>query len=75
MLVGGAAGGPIGALVGAGIGLLGGREVQEASGLEERAYTVRSNTGEEQVVRSPHDEFAISQQVDVKGRRLHAITP
>ncbi|MHC8333489.1 hypothetical protein [Pseudomonas sp. LB3P25] len=75
VLVGGAAGGPLGALIGAGIGLLGGREVQKASGLEERAYTVRSSTGEERVVRSPREEFAIGQQVNVKGRRLHAITP
>lgn len=75
VLIGGAVGGPLGALIGAGLGLLGGREVQTASGLEERAYTVRSNTGEEQVVRSPREEFAIGQQVSVKGRRLHAVTP
>lgn len=75
VLVGGAAGGPLGALIGAGIGLLGGREVQKASGLEERAYTVRSSAGEERVVRSPREEFAVGQQVDVKGRRLHAIAP
>ena len=75
VLIGGATGGPLGAMIGAGIGLLGGREVQKAGGLEERAYVVRSNTGEEQVVRSPREEFAIGQQVNVKGQRLHAITP
>lgn len=75
VLIGGAAGGPLGALIGAGLGMQGGREVQKVSGLEERAYTVRSHTGEEQVVRSPREEFAIGQQVDVKGRRLHAVTP
>ncbi|AWM95183.1 hypothetical protein DJ564_17540 [Pseudomonas sp. 31-12] len=75
VLIGGAAGGPLGALIGAGLGLLGGREVQKATGLEERAYTVRSNTGEERVVRSPREEFAIGQQVDVRGRRLHATSP
>ncbi len=73
--VGGAAGGPIGALLGAGIGLLVGHGVQTASGLEERAYRVRSSTGEEQVVRSPREEFAVGQQVEIIGRRLHAVTP
>lgn len=72
MLVGGGAGGPIGALLGAGIGWLAGSGVQKASGLEERAYKVRSSTGEEQVVRSPRTEFAVGQQVEVSGRRLHA---
>lgn len=75
VLIGGAAGGPLGALVGAGIGLLGGREIQKASGLEDRAYKVRNNAGEEQIVRSPTEEFAIGQQVEVKGRRLHSVAP
>lgn len=75
MLVGGAVGGPVGALLGAGIGLLVGHGVQTASGLEELAYKVRSSTGEDQVVRSPGEEFAIGQQVEVSGRRLHAMTP
>ncbi len=75
VLVGGAAGGPLGALVGAGIGFFAGSEVQKASGLEERAYKVRNSAGEEQTVRSPRQEFAIGQQVDVSGRRLHDRTP
>lgn len=75
VLIGGAAGGPLGALIGAGVGLLGGREVQKAGGLEERAYTVRSSTGEEREVRSPREEFAVGQQVNVKGGRLHAVSP
>ena len=75
VLVGGAVGGPLGALVGAGIGLFAGSEVQKAGGLEERAYRVRNGAGEEQTVRSPRKEFAIGQQVEVSGRRLHEITP
>ncbi|WP_218583869.1 hypothetical protein [Pseudomonas akapageensis] len=75
MLVGGAGDSPVGALLGAGIGLLVGHGVQTATGLEERAYRVRSSTGEEQVVRSPHEEFAIGQQVEVNGRRLHTVAP
>lgn len=75
VLIGGAAGGPLGALVGAALGIFGGREVQKATGLEERAYTVQSNTGEQRVVRSPRHDFAIGQQVEVRGNRLHASSP
>lgn len=75
VLIGGAAGGPLGALIGAAVGIFGGREVQKATGLEERAYTIRRNTGEERVVRSPHKEFAIGQQVEFRGNRLHTPTP
>lgn len=74
MLVGGVMGGPVGALLGAGVGLLIGSGAQTATGLEERAYRVRTSTGEEHVVRSPRDEFAVGQQVEVSGRRLHPIT-
>ncbi|MCK1790281.1 hypothetical protein [Pseudomonas violetae] len=75
VLIGGAAGGPLGAIIGAALGIFGGREVQKAAGLEERAYAVRSNTGEERVVRSPRKEFAIGQEVEVKGNRMHAPSP
>ncbi|WP_229775594.1 hypothetical protein [Pseudomonas laurentiana] len=49
--------------------------MQSATGLEGRAYKVRSSAGEERVVRSPSEEFAIGQQVEVSGRRPYAITP
>ncbi|VVO36088.1 hypothetical protein [Pseudomonas fluorescens] len=75
LMVGGAAGGPIGALVGAAIGLVAGTGVQIAVGQEGQAYKVRSSSGEERVVRSPHEEFTIGQQVEVSGTRLHATTP
>lgn len=70
----GAIGGPLGALVGGGVGLLLGKGVQQAAGLEERAYTVRTDAGETQVVRSPNAEFAIGQQVERRGNRLQAAT-
>src|SRR5690554_1532069 len=72
VMIGGAAGGPLGALVGAGVGLLLGKGVQQAAGLEERAYAVRTAGGETQVVRSPTAEFAIGQQVERRGNRLQA---
>jgi len=75
LLVGGAAGGPIGALVGAGVGLLVGSGVQSATGQQGRNYTVRSSTGEVKTVRSPREEFAIGQQVEMNGIRLRAAAP
>ena len=70
----GAVGGPLGALVGAGIGWLAGWGVQEGTGLSENAYKVRGANGETQVVRSPNRQFAIGEQVDQQGGRLHAHT-
>ena len=70
----GAIGGPLGALVGGGVGLLLGKGMQQAAGLEERAYAVRTASGETQVVRSPSAEFAIGQQVERRGNRLQAAT-
>lgn len=74
LLVGGAAGGPLGALLGAGIGLFAGSAVQSATGLQEHAYKVRDSAGKEQVVRSPQEDFAIGQQVEVSGIRLRDAT-
>lgn len=68
----GAVGGPLGALVGAGIGWLAGWGVQEGTGLSENAYQVRGDDGETRVVRSPNRQFAIGEQVDRQGGRLHA---
>lgn len=69
-LVGGAVAGPIGAI---GVGLaslwLGG-EVQEATGLHDDAYVVRSQDGETQTVRSPNVKMAVGDRVQVVDRRL-----
>jgi outer membrane lipoprotein SlyB len=70
----GAVGGPLGALLGAGVGWLVGQGVQEGAGLSENAYTVRGADGETHVVRSPNHQFAIGEQVDRQGGRLHART-
>ncbi|MFA5677352.1 MAG: hypothetical protein WC953_02945 [Pseudomonas sp.] len=72
LMIGGAAGGPLGALVGAGVGLLAGQFVQQASGLEGRAYKVRTEQGDIDRVRSPGAEFHIGQQVERHGNRLYA---
>ena len=71
LMVGGAAGGPLGALVGAGLWL--GRTVQQAAGLEERAYQVRDGKGELDVVRSPTAQFAVGDRVERHGNRLYAV--
>ena len=73
VMLGGAAGGPIGALVGAGAGWWLGKSAQQAGGLEERAYAVRTAEGETRVVRSPKAEFSIGEQVERRGNRLYAL--
>ncbi|TBW12243.1 hypothetical protein E0E50_04865 [Azotobacter chroococcum subsp. isscasi] len=65
----GAIGGPIGMLVGAGIGALFGGEAQDAAGLSERAYKVRTADGEEKVLRSPNNELVVGEQVETRGNR------
>lgn len=72
VMVGGAAGGPIGALVGAGVGLFAGKGVQEGAGLEDRAYRVRKENGEQEVIRSPNRAFDDGEKVVIQGGRLHA---
>ncbi|SEI44428.1 hypothetical protein SAMN04244579_00500 [Azotobacter beijerinckii] len=69
--IGGAIGGPIGMLIGAGIGALFGGEAQEAAGLSDRAYKVRTADGKEKVVRSPAQEFAVGDKVETRGNRVH----
>lgn len=73
LMIGGAAGGPLGALAGAGAGLLAGKLVQQTSGLEERAYWVRTEQGDTALVRSPNAEFSIGQRVERRGNRLYAL--
>lgn len=73
VMLGGAAGGPLGALAGAGVGWLLGRTAQQATGLEERAYAVRTAEGDTRVVRSPNAEFSIGEQVERRGNRLYAL--
>ncbi|GAB3373133.1 hypothetical protein [Azotobacter armeniacus] len=70
----GAIGGPIGMLVGAGIGVLFGGEAQDATGLSERAYRVRTATGEEKVLRSPDHELAAGEKVETSGNRAYRDT-
>jgi len=64
----GAIGGPIGMLVGAGIGALFGRGAQEAAGLSDRAYKVRTADGKEKVVRS-NEAFEVGDKVATRGNR------
>jgi len=70
LLVGGAAGGPIGAVAGAVVGAFTGSGVQSASGLSERAYQVKTDDGQQQVVRSPNEHFEPGDKVELKGARI-----
>lgn len=70
ILLGGAAGGPIGAI---GVGLLGawaGGEIQESAGLSGTAYRVALENGDEKVVRSPRQKWHKGDVVEIVGNRL-----
>lgn len=71
-MVGVAAGGPIGAVIGTGIGWLGGGATQNATGTAGRAYQVKREDSSETVVRSPNREFLPGDQVQIVGDRLVA---
>lgn len=71
-MAGAAAAGPVGALVGAGIGWLGGAAIQDGSGLAGTAYRVKHLDGSETTVRSPKRRFAPGDQVQVVSSRLVA---
>lgn len=71
-LIGGAAAGPIGALV---IGLGGawaGGELQEASGNSGQLHHIQTEEGESLTLRSPQQTFAVGSQVVVDGKRPRA---
>lgn len=71
LLVGGAvAGGIPGALLGGLLGLYGGKQLQESSGLSECAYVVGGDAGARQTLRSPCDVHAIGDQVSVENGRV-----
>ncbi|MCY1536603.1 hypothetical protein D9M68_720650 [compost metagenome] len=70
VILGGAAGGPIGALVGAAVGAWGGSGTQNALGLSDTAYLVKTDDGTQRVVRSPNARFKAGELVSIRGNRL-----
>jgi hypothetical protein len=66
----GSVGGPLGAVAGAGIGLLSGGKIQALLGLSGRAYEVESEDGSRRTVRSPNQQWESGDKVQVVGRRL-----
>lgn len=69
VMMGAAAGGPIGAVAGAVAGVFGGSGVQESSGNKQKAYLVRTDSGEVRRYRSPKYRFAVGEKVHiVRGR-------
>jgi len=71
-MTGAAAGGPIGAIIGIGLGWLGGGAIQEAAGSAGKGYHVRREDGSETVIRSPNHEFSPGDRVKIVGNRLVA---
>lgn len=72
VLIGGVVGGPLGALVVGGLGLLAGDQVQDASGLSQRAYRVKDDRGEERTVRAPHLQLQPGDRVQLQAGRLES---
>ena len=68
-MAGAAAGG---AIVGIGLGWLGGGAAQDAAGGAGKAYQVRREDGSETVIRSPNREFSPGDRVKIVGNRLVA---
>lgn len=66
----GSVGGPLGAVVGVGVGLLLGGEAQEVLGLEGKAYEVRAFDGSLRTVRSPNQIFEPGDEVVIQNGRL-----
>jgi len=67
------AGGPVGAILGTGIGWLAGSTVQDATGAAGKAYRVKRKDGSEAVVRSPNRAFSPGDRVTIAGNRLVAL--
>ncbi|MCY1539000.1 hypothetical protein D9M68_745680 [compost metagenome] len=70
VMLGAVAGGPFGALAGAALGAWGGSAAQQGAGLSETAYRVKTETGDERVVRSPTQRFQPGDRVSISGNRL-----
>ena len=68
MMIGGV-GGPIGALLGAGVGALFGGATQGVTGTSDRAYVVRTDSGDLKTYRSPNYVFAEGDKVVIYGNR------
>lgn len=68
----GATAGPLGAIVGAGIGLLGGELLQTATGLNGRAYRIARDDGSQVVIRSPGQTWSEGDKVEIVRNRLVA---
>lgn len=66
----GGLGGPVGALAGGIAGAWLGGTAQEASGLSQRAYVVRTDEGEVQTIRAPHQQFSAGDQVTLEHGRI-----
>lgn len=70
LLIGGAAGGPLGAIAGGLLGAWAGGEAQQQAGLSGDRYAVRTEQGETLSFRSPNRQFAIGDRVNIDGIRL-----
>ena len=68
-VIGGAAGGPVGAIVAGLAGTWAGGEIQSASESSGNTYQIKKTNGEVVQLRSPNHEFAIGDKVIIQGIR------
>ncbi|MBA1280135.1 MULTISPECIES: hypothetical protein [Pseudomonadaceae] len=69
----GAAAGPIGALIGGGLGYFVGQGAQQAAGLDQTLYIIEAEDGSQSQVRSSANGFVVGQQVERDGAKLTAL--
>ncbi len=69
----GAAAGPIGALIGGGLGYFVGQGAQQAAGLDQTLYVIEAEDGSRTRVRSSANDFIVGQQVERDGANLTAL--
>lgn len=74
VMMGAAAGGPIGAIAGAVAGAFGGGGVQEGTGSRQKAYMVRTDSGEIRRYRSPKFSFAVGEKVQIIRGRVRPLS-
>lgn len=69
----GAAAGPVGALIGGGLGYFIGQGAQQAAGLDQTLYVVEAEDGSRSRVRSSANGLVVGQQVERDGTKLTAL--
>ncbi len=71
-MLGAAAVGPVGALVGGGLGYLAGQSAQQAAGMDQTLYVVKRDDGSITRIRTSDDRFLQGQHIERNGAQITA---